>query len=83
MNDTTNRETQLRSLTRRIAHAREAAARQTIEREAAIRRHGVAHPRSIEVTDRLHRTQSDYRSLLRIYVVSASEHRRILGHQRV
>jgi len=83
MNETTVRETQLRSLRQRIAGARQVAAQQTGQRETATRQYGSAHPRSIEATHRLNRTQSAHRGLLRMYRMVASELARIKGHQRV
>ncbi len=83
MNETTVRETRLRSLRRRIAGARQLAAQQTGQRETSARRYGSAHPRSIEVTHRLTRTQSAHRGLLRMYRTTASELARINGHERV
>ena len=80
MNETTVRETQLRSLRRRIAGARQMAAQQTGQRETATRQHGSAHPRSIEATHRLNRTQSAQRGLVRIYRTAASELARIKGY---
>ncbi len=83
MNETTVRETQLRSLRRRIAGAHRIAAQQTGQRETATRQYGSAHPRSIEATHRLSRTQSAHRGLLRMYRTAAGELARLKGHQRV
>ena len=67
MSGTTMRNLQLRNLGRQVAHARSAVAQQTIEREAAIRRDGGAHPRSIRAGRRLNRTRAAYRDLLATY----------------
>lgn len=83
MNETTVRETQLRSLRRRIAGARQVAAQQTGQRETATRQYGSAHRRSIEATHRLNRTQSAYRGLVRRYRTAAGELARIKGRERV
>lgn len=82
MNGTTVRETRLRSLMHRIARAREVAGRQTVERETAIRRYGLAHPRTLAATHRLTQTRHAHRVLLRMYRSSASEHERITAHER-
>src|SRR5437588_13084069 len=67
MNGTTIRKMQLRSLAQRMADAHSAAAQQTVERETAIRRGGIAHPRSIRASRRLNRTLSDHRRLIEIH----------------
>jgi len=67
MNGTTFRRVQLRHLAHRVAHARFAVAQHTIERESAIRRDGIAHPRSIRASRRLNRTLSAYRDLVATY----------------
>jgi len=81
MSETTFREARLRGLTRRIAHAREGAARQTVKREAIIRQLGLAHPRSIEVTRQLHRVERARNRLVRMRTLCASELERIKGHE--
>jgi hypothetical protein len=67
MNGTTMRTLRLRTLGLQVAHARSAVAQQTIEREATIRQHGGAHPRSIRAGRRLQRTSAAYRDLLAAY----------------
>lgn len=69
----TVRKMQLRDLARRVADARSAVAQQTVQRETAIRRDGIAHPRSIRASRQLSRTTSAYRDLLTSYRVRASE----------
>lgn len=73
MNGTNVRRAELRNLAQRMARARSAISEQTVEREAAIRRDGVAHPKSIQVSRRLSRTQGAYRSLLARYRTRAHE----------
>jgi hypothetical protein len=73
MNQQTIRQMQTRDLRRRVEYARSAMAQQTIERETAIRRDGIAHPRSIRASRQLSRTESAYRELLMSYRVRASE----------
>jgi hypothetical protein len=73
MNRTTLRQMGTRNLAQRVADARGAMAQQTIDRETAIRRDGIAHPRSIRASRRLSRTESAYRDLLTTYRVRASE----------
>jgi len=72
MNQATLRAMQSRALAQRVAAARSAMSQQTVDRETAIRRHGIAHPRSIRASRRLTRTQIAYRHLLTIYRVRAS-----------
>ena len=64
MNGTIARRAQLRNLAQHMTNARLAMAEQAVEREAAIRRDGVAHPRTIRASRRLTQTQIAYRSLL-------------------
>ena len=79
MSGTTIRRMQLRDLAHRVAVARAAVARRTTEREAAIRRDGIAHPRSIRASRRLTRTQSTYRGCVALYRQHADEDAR---HER-
>ncbi|HLJ69214.1 MAG TPA: hypothetical protein VKX16_17810 [Chloroflexota bacterium] len=76
MNKTTVRHMQLRNLAQRVASARSAAAQQTVRRETAIRRNGIAHPRSIQASRRLTWTQSAYRDLLAVYRFRSGEEAR-------
>ena len=73
MNDTTLRETELRSLAWHIARTRSLAARQTIRRESAIREFGLGHPRAIAATRLLNRTMSAHRSLQQHYRSAVSD----------
>lgn len=82
MNETTRRETNLRLLTHRIADARSLASEQMIQRDAAIRQYGLAHPRSIAATRKLNWTQSSQRSLVRMHTASASHHARLQIQER-
>jgi hypothetical protein len=83
LSDTTVREGQLSDLTRRIARAREAAAHGTTEREIMIRRYGLAHPRSIDASQRLVHAQQAQRRLTNRYDRSVSEFGRMKAHDRV
>jgi hypothetical protein len=82
-NDTTVRERQLSELIRRIARAREATAHGTTQREAIIRRYGLAHPRSIAASQRLVHAQTAHRRLTNMYSRSASELGRMKAHDHV
>jgi len=73
MNGTTVRRIQLRDLTQSVANARSAVAQQTVERESAIRRDGIAHPRAIKASRRLNRTLSAQRSLVEVHRQRAGE----------
>lgn len=73
MNRTLIRAAELRSLGRRVERARSAAVQQTVEREAAIRHDGIAHPRSIRASRRLNRTLRAHRGLTAAYNQHASE----------
>jgi hypothetical protein len=73
MNGTTIRRMQLRDLADQLARARAAVAQQAIERESTMRRDGGAHPRSIQASRRLSRTQAAYRELLATYRRRARE----------
>ena len=79
MNGTTIRRMQLRDLAARVAHARPAVARQTIERESMVGRNGVAHPRAIRASRRLTRTLHAYRDLVAVYRRRAREE---VGHRK-
>lgn len=83
LNDMTGREGQLSDLTRRIARAREAAEHGATEREIMIRRYGLAHPRSIDVSQRLVHAQQAQRRLTNRYNRSLSEFGRVKAHDRV
>lgn len=79
MNATTSRATQLR---RRLAQVQEMALQLRVEREIVIRRHGVAHPRSIAAARRLHHAQNRHRRLQRMHRISVSDDARIRIHRR-
>lgn len=83
LNAMTVREGQLSDLTRRIARAREAAEQGTTEREIMIRRYGLAHPRSIDASQRLVHAQQAQRRLTSRYNQSISEFGRMKAHDRV
>ena len=76
MNGMTIRRMKLRELADRVAHARFAAAQQTLERESTMRRDGAAHPRSIRASRRLTQTLQAYRDLAALYQRRAREEAR-------
>jgi hypothetical protein len=83
LNDMAVREGQLSDLTRRIARARGAAEHGATEREIMIRRYGLAHPRSIDASQRLVHAQQAQRRLTNRYNRSLSEFGRMKAHDRV
>ena len=83
LNNMTVREGQISDLTRRIARARDAVAQGATEREIMIRRYGLAHPRSIDASQRLVHAQQAQRQLTSRYNQSVSEFGRMKAHDRV
>ena len=75
MNHTVRRAMYRRDLSHWIAHLRQLAAEQTAEREASIRTHGIAHPRTIEASRRLNDTLGAGRHLRGVYRASGHEAR--------
>lgn len=73
MNRKGTREVYRRDLAQRLAHLRLLVSEQRVQREMSIRRHGIAHPRSIAVSQRLNRTLGAWRQLHRLHRAAASQ----------
>jgi hypothetical protein len=72
MNPIRSREAYRRRLTHRMAQLRLLISEQIVRRETSIREHGIAHPRSIDVSRRLNQTLGGWRHLRRMHHTSTS-----------